>query len=365
VYVRGDGTAFGVPFDLASLWPRGGPVALLDSIRGSGIAPYFAVSASGTVVMQRGMEADTRLWALVWVDRSGHETAVDSTWKFRVTQAAGNYGWALSPDGTRLAIGLHTESGDDIWIRTLPRGPTARVTFGTGDEARPRWLPNGHAITFITDHGAFVRRADGTGSDSALWAGGAIDEAQESPDGRWLLFRRGAVGPSAGGRDIFGIRIGVDSAPVPVVVTRYDEMAIHLSPDGHWLAYQSDETGRREVFVRPFPNTGDGKWQLSNGGGTAPLWARNGHELFYLRGDSTMMAVTVTTSPTFAPGESRVLFHLPETLFQLSTGWYTPWDVAADGRFIMARMVGTPDRQASPLIVVDNWLEEVKEKMKP
>jgi hypothetical protein len=368
VYVRADGgafTAFGIPFDLASLRPRGAPVALIDSIRNAGIAPYLTVSASGTLVMQHGANLASQRLELVWVDRAGHETAVDSTWRFWSTQAAGNHGWALSPDGTRLVIGLHTESGDDIWIRTLPRGPTARVTFDTGYEARPRWLPNGQSITFITDHGAFVRRADGTGSDSALWAGGAVDEAQESPDGRWLLFRRGAVGPSAGGRDIFGIRLGVDSVPVPVVVTRYDEMAIELSPDGHWLAYQSDETGRREVFVRPFPNTADSKWQVSNGGGTAPLWARNGHELFYLRGDSTMMAVNVTTTPTFAPGEARVLFHLPGTLFQLSTDWYTPWDVAADGRFIMARMVGTPDRQASPLIVVDNWLEEVKQIMKP
>jgi len=364
VYVDRDQTALAVPFDLGSLATRGPPLAVLDSVAQTGAFPYFWVSTGGTVVMRSGGSPDSREFNLTWVDQSGRETVVDSSFRFRVTPT-GDYGWALSPDGSRVAMSLHTASGDDLWIKPVPRGPALRITYGAGHEFRPRWRPDGTWVTFVADSGFYMRRADGTGSDSALWRGalGAPNECVLSPDGRWLVFRTGAVTSASGGRDILGLRLGVDTAPVPLVVTPYDEMAIALSPDGRWLAYQSDETGRLEVYVRPFPNTGDAKVRVSSEGGTAPLWARNGRELFYLRGDNMMMAVTVTTTPMLKFGEPRELFRVRESLMQLGALYYTPWDVAPDGRFIMVRSVNAAREASTPLIVVENWLEELQGRL--
>ena len=176
------------------------------------------------------------------------------------------------------------------------------------------------------------------------------------------MIRRGAS--SAGGRDIVGVRRAKgDTAVTPLVVTPYDESAFAISPDGRWIAYHSDETGRPEVFVRPFPNTNSAKEQISSDGGRAPLWSRDGRELFYLRADNTMMAVTVAPGHEWRRTEPRVLFQLRSALSRLEPSFYTPWDIAPDGRFIFARSrEGGRDRRV-PLIVVENWMEEVKAKV--
>jgi serine/threonine-protein kinase len=165
-----------------------------------------------------------------------------------------------------------------------------------------------------------------------------------------------------GGRDIVGIRPGVDSAPVPVVVSPYDEEAIAISPDGRWLAYESNETGKTEVYLRPFPNTNSGKWQISNGGGVAPLWAKTGRELFYVSARRDMMTATIGpgTPPTI--GTPRVLFHLQDDLYMTPTEFYTPFDVGPDGRFIMARSETPAAIFDAPLVVVDNWFEELRQR---
>ncbi|HWH04456.1 MAG TPA: protein kinase [Gemmatimonadales bacterium] len=372
VYVRADGTAMASPFSLGSLTLHGDPVPVADSVSWAGIInPYFTVSRSGTMVMQQGRNRDNPAGQLVWVDRAGKETQIDSTWIFQTTLFAGNEGMALSPDGTRLIIGLHTSTGDGIWLKQLPRGPLSRVSFG-GASFRPRWAPEPGWVTFISQEGLVMRRADGTGSDSILRHGG-FDEGAVSPDRHWLVVRRGAVGPVSGGRDIYGVKLGGDTAFVPLVATPYDEMAFAISPDGHWLAYQSDETGRLEVFVRPFPNTNAGKWQVSTEGGTGALWAKNGKELFYVRtADTAMVSVPVTSGATISFGATRELFRLPHTLaasvsaalVATSSRYYTPWDVAPDGRFIMTRAMGSREAQQSPLIVVENWVDEVRRKMK-
>ncbi len=167
-----------------------------------------------------------------------------------------------------------------------------------------------------------------------------IFEGAWSPDGRWLLFRTGGVVGQAGGRDIVGIRPGIDTVPVPVVATPYDEEAIALSPDGRWLAYESNETGRTEIFLRPFPNTESGKWQVSSDGGYSPLWARNGRELFYVNGNFDMMAVSVAAGSRAAAGPAQqAVLRWATRLYMSRAEFYTPFDVGPDGRFIMARIV--------------------------
>jgi Tol biopolymer transport system component len=310
-------------------------------------------------------------YQMLWVDRDGSETPIDSTWTFRFTSFGSNAGWVLSPDGTRLAIGLATEAGDDIWVKQLPNGPVSRVSYDGAAEYRPRWMPDGRSLMFGSNRagvgtgGLYVRSADGTGTDSLiLRAATGVFEGVWSPDRTWLLFRTGGTVGQTGGRDIQGMRPGIDTVPVPVIATPYDEEAIALSPDGRWLAYESNETGRTEIFIRPFPDTEAGKRQLSNGGGVAPLWARDGRELFYVSANRDMMAVAVgSDGRELRLGQPQPLFAVPDELYFTFREFYTPHDVGPDGRFVMARKVESPAGIESPLIVVENWFEELKEKV--
>jgi hypothetical protein len=360
VFSRQVGDVFAVGFDPDALDVRGEPVALPYQVRSFTALPSLAVSASGTMVFGGGDgPGQFDRFRLLWVDGSGRTTQVDTSWVFSVTQFAGDYGWALSPDGTRLAIGVNKAGEDDVWIKALPRGPASLLTHGPSPDRRPRWTADGGWVTFVTDTTVSMRRANGVGEDSVLWKGVA-DEGLLSPDGHWLLLRRGAVSSASGGRDIYAMRLGVDSVPRPLLANPYDEMAIALSPDGRWLAYQSNETGRIEVFVRPFPDVGSGKVQVSSAGGTAPLWARDGRTFYYLRGDDAVTAVPVAVDGTLGLGQTRALFTLPPGTARLGARYYTPWDIAPDGRFIMVESVDAAASRGNTLQVVENGLQEVK-----
>jgi eukaryotic-like serine/threonine-protein kinase len=373
VYVRNDGAALAVRFDLGRLEVRGSPVPVLDSVMVVGdLYPMLGIAPSGTLVMRQGAAFSLlQRYQMVWVDRQGLETPVDTTWIVRFVSFGGNAGWALSPDGTRLAIGLATDAGDDIWVKQLPRGPVSRVSYDSASEYRPRWMPDGRRLMFGSNRpgegggGLYARPANGTGADSLiLRADGGVYEGVWSPDGQWLVYRTGGTIAQAGGRDIVGIRPGVDSAPVPLIATPYDEEAIAISPDGRWLAYESNETGRTEVFLRSFPNTEAIKRQVSNGGGVAPLWSRNGRELFFVDGNRDMVAVAVGGGPDPQVGEGRVLFHMRDEWYLGSQEFYTPYDVGPDGRFLMGKNMAPTSTTRAPLIVVDNWFEELKAKVR-
>lgn len=369
VYVRADGGMFAVPFDMGSLEMRGAPVPVLDGVKvDQGSVPDVVISKSGTLLFMEGEGGGGGVSEAVWVDRDGTATPIDPGWTFT---AAGNAGWALSSDDTRLAIKISGETGDDIWIKQLERGPLSRLTFDEAADVRPRWTPDGRSVSFRSPRSGngelYVKRADGTGAvelvlelDQPIW------EGVWSPDGTWLVLRTGGVaGQVRGARDIVGIRPGVDSVPVPLVASEFDEKAIALSPNGKWMAYESSETGRDEVYVRPFPNTSDGKWQVSTGGGRAPLWAHSGQELFYVSASDEMTVAEVVTTRDFRVGERRVLFRVGAE-YTLSSN-YTSFDLTSDDqRFLMVRSVGA--EEGSPLgamIVVENWLEELKAKVKP
>jgi serine/threonine-protein kinase len=365
VVVGDDGAVTLAPVDPRTLEPTGRPRVVADSVWFDGVQPVFAVSNAGTMVMQTGEQGYvTGRYGLVWVDRAGRETVVDSSTTFLMTRFAGNYGWSISPDGRRVAIGISTDEGDDIWTKPLPRGPLSRVTFGSGSENRPRWTADGRHLTFVRfqsgsqgSDGIVLRRADGLGADSLLWKGQA-DEAVLAPDGTSLIIRTGAAGPLAGGRDLLLLRLGTDTAPRPLLASRFDENAIALSQDGGLLAYESDETGRTEIFVRAFPDVGRAKVQVSGLGGVSPVWSRDGRELFYLRNDSTMMAAPLRDRATLAFGDPVPLFKVPPRLM-LARAFYTPWDVAPDGRFLMASSVGGSVVERRPLIIVENWFGEL------
>jgi hypothetical protein len=175
-----------------------------------------------------------------------------------------------------------------------------------------------------------------------------------SPDGKWLVFQTDPSQSGAG--DILGIRPGLDSAPVPLVVTKFTELAPAFSRDGRWLAYSSNETGDFEIYVVPFPNTHAAKWAISTSGGMEPVWSHRGSELFYRDSSENLVAAEVRTKPTFSVVRTTALFPAGE----FGASRYGPrYAVASDDtRFLMTRPVETsaPDK----LVVVENWFEELK-----
>ncbi len=370
VFVRRNGGMFAVSFDLKALEIRGTAVPVLENLALLfGIIPNAAFSATGTLMMQTGGGGGAQLGLhdLVWIDRNGKTTPVDSMWTFRHSFSNGNAGWSLSPDGRRLAIGLYTNSGDDIWIKELPAGPLSRLTFDSTSEERPRWTPDGKSVTYIVD-GAFTLRqrpADGTGREETLLRTQApLLEGFWSSDGTWLVVRTGGGAGAVGQRNIIALRPGVDSAPTELLAASgFDESAPALSPDGKWLAYASDETGRTEVYIRPFPNVDAGKWQVSANGGQAPLWAHSGRELFYVDAERNIMVAPIPTGPSQLGARVR-LFKLGDDIYLTEQEWYTPFDISPDDRrFLMSREVTAPETQAPTFILVENWFEEVKGKV--
>jgi serine/threonine-protein kinase len=366
LFVRSDGAALVIPFNLRTLEPRGSSVAVLDSVAiNANVTAELDVSRSGTLVMLRDAAGLDVQHHLVWVDRAGREAPQDMGGPLTLT-SIGNGGWAISPDGRRLAIGLGGTPGEAIWVKELPAGPMSRVTLDSAASFRPRWLSGGRALSYVatTSDGLLLRRvaADGTGGTELLARNArGLYEGAVSADGRWIVARTsGGIGRQ--GRDIIGFRVG-DTTAVPLMANpTADESAFALSPDGRWIAYESDETGRREVYVRPFPNTNGGKWQASTSGGMAPVWARNGRELFFVDAARRMTAASVAggSEPRF--GERRALFTLSPDDYLDDNTYYAPFDVGPDGRFIMARRVRS-ETEAPPLIVVENWFTELRRQL--
>jgi serine/threonine-protein kinase len=268
-------------------------------------------------------------------------------------------GLALSRDGNRLAISGTTEGNEDVWMYDLAQKTLSRLTFASEPDLRPIWEPDGKTLTYIAITGGsrslWRVSADGSSQPSEFfaWPGQLVQEASWAPDGKTLAIR---VGPRPGtGRDIGYMVPGQDSVPTMLVNSKFDEETPRLSPDGKWLAYASDESGKLEIYVRPFP-TGGGRWQVSTDGGSEPLWSRRGDELFYRSGDQHLTAAQVRTAPTFSVGSRTRLFR---TLNYGADPTYTRYDATPDGRrFIFARQPPS-DRD---LIVALNWAEELKRR---
>ncbi|MFB3111841.1 MAG: hypothetical protein ACE10G_07410, partial [Gemmatimonadales bacterium] len=291
----------------------------------------------------------------VWVDRDGRSEPVADGWTDAVTSLA------LSPDGTQLAVSI-AEDETHVWIRQLDRGTESKLTFQGGQNYRPDWTPDGGSVAFVTSRlggfDLFHRRADGTATAELLLdVEQSLLEVRLTRDGSWLVHRRGG-GPSS---DLYALRIGGDSALVPLVATDFQETAPAVSPDGRWLAYVSNETGGPEVYVSPFPNVADGQWLVSTGGGTEPVWAHSGRELFYRNGRLDLVAVAVLPGEAFTMGERRTLF---STQPYRADVFHQMYDVTPnDQRFVMIRLQAEGGRDDTQLIVVENFFEELKAKV--
>ena len=364
VYVTADGTLLAAPFDQGALQLAGDAVALTEGVgvRVFG-SVHLALSDDGTLVYQAD-DGSAGQSQFVWVTRSGQATPVDRGWTFVVSP---NFGSRLSPDGTRIAFNAMVEGNRDIWIKHLPDGPLERLTFSEDDDFRPFWTPDGQTVTYFSgpqgDRNVWSKSADGTG-EAVLVLDEELAQGSWSPDGEWLVLRAAATADlGLGLRDILAFRPGVDTAAIPLVATpEFAEGEPALSPDGRWLAYSSNETGRYEVFVRPLPDVNSARVRVSSDGGLGPLWAHSGRELFFVDEDRGLVAAQ------FDPGSGQVLGQ--ETLFTIPAGYLVNpgdnfYDITSDDqRFLMVRPYqGEGEAAATEVIVVENFFEELKERV--
>ena len=367
LYVQRDGAGLIAGFDLGKLRITTSAVPVLAHVTlGQGSAsPLLAVSESGTLVYVGGAPGADDM-QVVRMSRTGAATPLDTAWHGPMNSLA------LSPDGRQLAVGMGTGAGLNIWIKPVGPGPASRLSFGNSDR-RPEWSPDGREVAFIRDslgsssfsssgpgNAIYARAADGSGEDRLLARiDRPVQEVDWSRDGRWLILR--TDNGSRGGGDLVGVHPAPDGAPVDVVATPFSEMYPALSPDGHWIAYGSDESGTFEVYVRPFPNTEEGRRQVSNGGGAEPVWSADGREIFYLDLGGRLMEARVTTQAGFAVTSTAPLFALPPQV--IVDQFHQAFAVSPDAQtfyFLSSRVA----RQETRIVWVDRWFSDLQSSLR-
>jgi Tol biopolymer transport system component len=267
----------------------------------------------------------------------------------------------LAPDGQRVAVTRIVQGNTDAWLIEVSRGVASRFTFDVGTDSAAIWSPDGSQIVFRSSrkgaYDLFERPARGGADEQPL----LVTPQNKTPldwsrDGRFLLY--GVQDPKSA-TDLWVLPMTGERRPFPVLQSSFDEIEGQFAPDGRWLAYASNESGRYEIYIRTFPETG-GKWQVSVAGGVQPRWQRDGHELYYVAPDTRLMAVPIRPAPeahTLEAGAPVPLFptrlatagNIPTNGF-LARAQYA---VAADGRFLMN--TSADEGVTSPITIVQNW----------
>jgi serine/threonine protein kinase/Tol biopolymer transport system component len=342
------GSAFLVPFDIDTLTVTGDAVKVLDRVA---ITPDGAVNAAiaedGTLAYVPS-DAAAVARTLVWVDRTGREEEIPAPPRAYLYPR-------LSPDATRIAVESWDEDRD-IWIWNIARQTLTRVTDNPDRDGFPIWTTDGRRIIFGSAHNVstnlFWRAAESGDSPVRLTDSAKIQFPYSvSPDGARLLFRED---DTSSGLDIDILDLENSSVTVPFIRTPFNEVNAEFSPDGRWVAYQSNESGQEEIYVRPFADGGT-RWQISTMGGTRPVWARSGRELFYLATDG-IYAVPIGSGSSFAAGRPALL--IKRRYFATTAFLGRTYDVAADGqRFLMVKPASATE--VPQIIVASNWLVQV------
>ena len=324
----------------------------------------YAPSGNGLLVWRGGRVGQVR--QLAWFDRAGREVA-------KVGEPLESGDFALSPDGKRVVVERLISPTSDLWLYDLEHRTNSRFTFDASANRFPVWSPDGSRISYSTtrkNSGIYERAANGAGQDQRLFltsaAGGTYDWSR---DGRFIIFRMSSPKTKD---DLWALPIEGDRKPIPLLQSDFNEWMGQLSPDGRWLAYVSDESGRAEVYIQPFTlgsagstRLAAGKWQISTGGGTQPRWRSDGGELFFIAADRKLMATTVKTAgASIERGMPQDLFPMPIAVGYVSgirSGRYIYRYVPSnDGkRFLVSKDL---DQAANieQLNVLQNWLAAVK-----
>ena len=350
VYAASDGSVRAVPFDTTSLEVTGNPVPLVEgvAVKPSGAAA-FSISDNGRLVYALGAGGGTQR-TLVWVERDGREEPVEA-------EPRGYAEFTLSPDGSRVATSVVGGDNTDVWVYDIARNTSSRLTFGEGVDRFPTWTPDGTRVAFGTPLSWTL--ANGTGEAEVL----AEDDGRRypqafSPDGALLVFEDRTTG-----FDIGMLALDGDRSATLLVEGEFDERNASLSPDGRWIAYESNESGVFEVYVRPFPDIDAGRWQVSSGSGRWPVWNPAGKELFFRTSDH-LMALEYEDEPAFTQGTVTQLFEV--TPYNLQNARRIA--VSPDGeQFLLIKNVtgqtNTEDAPPPQITVVLNWFEQLRERV--
>lgn len=353
------GTLRAVAFDLERLEVLGTAVPVVPQVltMPTGSAEFDLTSDGTLVYVRGGLQASPR--TLVWVDRQGREEAI------QMPARAYQY-LRLSPDGTRVAIDVRDQESD-IWLWEFARRTLTRFTFDAAPDRFPVWTADGRRVLFTSSRtgtrNVFSQASDGTGTPEQLTqnkSAGDTVPTGVSPDGAWVILRDGA----AQGFDVTRLSLSNDHRVEPLVHTAFSEQNGEVSPDGRWLAYQSNDSGRAEIWVRPFPDVNGGRWQVSPGGGFQPLWGPDGRELFYRDSTAAVMRVGIERGPGWAATTPTRMFAAGQYFFGAGEAFGRGYDISRDGRrFLMIKDV-TPDPSSAPtIVVVQNWFEELRQKV--
>ncbi len=343
MYVRGNGI-YAVPFDLARLEVTGPPVLVEEGgweNPGSGQA-NIGFSSTGLFILAPSGALSYDRFSLEWMDRQGHLYPLLDTLR-------SYFSARVSPDGKKIATDINA-ANDDVWLYQISRGTLTRVTFAGGNNNFPLWSPDGKYIVYNAEKGKapniFRRPWDGSGAEERLTSDPSTQTPLSfTPDGKMLSFEQNG--------DIWILPLEGDRKPFPFIHSPANEGNGTFSPDGRWMAYTSNESGKNEIYVTAFPKR-EGNWQISNGGGTTPIWSRDGKELFFVN-SSSLMVVNVSPGPTFDFSEPRNLCTIPPSALVA--------DIGADGRQFLVRTPRSEQVTLQHLVVITDWFNEVREKI--